>query len=112
MAIDDIDRIPNESSEYCYSSRIMYVGKELWNSDWLDLFDSRRERRKSITYYNVIGTVPGLGCTGMVSLRWPWTSKIRTTRRGGLSAIRGTGSIIGSNAPKEYFNGVKFAVVQ
>ncbi|MGH7840279.1 MAG: DUF1329 domain-containing protein [Candidatus Binataceae bacterium] len=61
MAIDDVHRIPSEASGYCYSSRIVYADRELWGAEWVDLFDSNKKLWKSISYYNTVGEVPGLG---------------------------------------------------
>jgi hypothetical protein len=109
MAVDDVHRIPSESAGYCYSSRIMYVEKELWNSDWVDLFDSNRKLWKSIAYYNDIGNVPGLGRTwdGVASMAMDFQNSHETIWCGFGNPWKRK-PYIDSNVPKEYFNGAKY----
>jgi hypothetical protein len=109
MAIDDVHRIPSESEGYCYSSRIMYVEKELWNSDWLDLFDSNHKLWKSIAWYNDIGNVPGLGWTwdGVASMAMDFQNSHETIWCGFGNPWKRK-PYIDSNSPKEYFNAVKY----
>lgn len=72
MVIDDVHRIQSEAPGYCYSSRVMYIDKEFWDAEWVDLFDSNHQLWKSISYFNDIGQVPGLGRTwdGVASMAW------------------------------------------
>lgn len=109
MTIDDVHRIPSESPGYCYSSRIMYVEKELWNGDWVDLYDSNRKLWKSISYYNDIGNVPGLGWTwdGVASAAMDFQNNHETVWCGFGNPWKRK-PYLDNNAPKEYFNGVKY----
>ena len=40
MVLNDVYCTPSEAAGYCYSSRIMYVDKELWHRMWMDLYDA------------------------------------------------------------------------
>jgi hypothetical protein len=109
MVIDDVHRIQSEAPGYCYSSRVMYVDKELWDGEWVDLFDSNHQLWKSISYFNDIGQVPGLGRTwdGVASMAWD----LQNTHMTVWSGFGNPGHhkpYLDFNAPKEYFNGVKY----
>jgi hypothetical protein len=60
MLINDVHRIPSEAPGYCYSSRIMYVDKELWHGMWVDLYDANHKLWKAISYYNDFHNHPPL----------------------------------------------------
>jgi hypothetical protein len=109
MAIADAFRIRSESAGYCYSSRILYADKEHWNADWVDLFDANRKLWKSIAYFNDIGEVPGLGRTwdGVSSMAWDLQNQHMTVWSGFGNPMK-IKPFLNSNAPKEYFNGVKY----
>jgi hypothetical protein len=109
MAIDDVHRIPSEAAGYCYSSRIIYADKEHWLGDWVDLFDSNRKLWKSISYYNRAGDVPGYGhmWNGISSSAIDFQNSHETIWCGYANPWRHQ-PYIDANAPKEYFNGVKY----
>jgi uncharacterized protein DUF1329 len=109
MAIIDVHRIPSETAGYCYSSRVMYVDKEFWDGDWVDLYDSNHKLWKSIAYFNDIGNVPGLGHTwdGVASMAWD-LQNVHMTVWSGFGNPGTHKPYIDFNAPKEYFNGVKY----
>ena len=109
MAIDDVHRIPSESAGYCYSSRVMYVDKEFWDGDWVDLYDSNHKLWKSIAYFNDIGDVPGLGHTwdGVASMAWD-LQNTHMTVWSGFGNPEKRKPYLDFNSPKEYFNGVKY----
>ena len=109
MAVVDIHRIPSESAGYCYSHRIAYAEKELWNSDWTDLFDSNNKLWKSISWYNDIGNVPKLGWTwdGVASAAVDFQNSHETIWCGFGNPWKRKPNL-DWNVPKEYFNGVKY----
>jgi hypothetical protein len=109
MAIADAHRIPSEAAGYCYSSRILYADKEFWNADWVDLYDANRKLWKSISYFNDIGNVPGLGHTwdGVSSMAWDLQNTHMTLWSGFANPMK-VKPYLDFNAPKEYFNGVKY----
>jgi hypothetical protein len=109
MVIADARRIPSEAAGYCYSSRILYADKEFWNADWVDLYDANRKLWKSISYFNDIGDVPGLGRTwdGVSSMAWDLQNTHMTLWSGFANPMK-VKPYLDFNAPKEYFNGVKY----
>jgi hypothetical protein len=109
MAIDDVHRIPSEAAGYCYSSRIIYADKENWLGDWVDLFDSNKKLWKSISYYNNAGDVPGYGhmWEGVSSSAMDFQNSHQTIWCGFGNPWKRKPYLDG-NAPKEYFNGVKY----
>jgi hypothetical protein len=109
MAVIDARRIPSEAAGYCYSSRIIYADKEFWNGDWVDLYDANRKLWKSIAYFNDIGDVPGLGHTwdGVSSMAWDLQNTHMTLWSGFANPMK-VKPYLDFNAPKEYFNGVKY----
>jgi hypothetical protein len=109
MAIDDVFRIPSQAAGYCYSHRIIYADREFWNGDWVDLFDSNNKLWKSISYFNDIGEVPGIGRTwdGVSSMAWDLQNTHMTVWSGFGNPWKRK-PYLDFNAPKEYFNGVKY----
>jgi hypothetical protein len=109
MAVIDAHRIPSESAGYCYSSRILYADKEFWNADWVDLYDANRKLWKSISYFNDIGDVPGIGHTwdGVSSMAWDLQNTHMTLWSGFANPMK-IKPYLNFNAPKEYFNGTKY----
>jgi len=109
MAVDDVHRIPSEAAGYCYSNRIIYADKEFWDGDWVDLFDSNHKLWKSIAYFNDIGDVPGVGHTwdGVASMAWDLQNTHATVWCGFGNPWKRK-PYLDSNAPKEYFDGVKY----
>jgi len=109
MAIADAYRIKSEAAGYCYSSRILYADKEFWNADWVDLYDANRKLWKSISYFNDIGDVPGLGHTwdGVSSMAWDLQNTHMTLWSGFANPMK-IKPYLNFNAPKEFFNGVKY----
>jgi uncharacterized protein DUF1329 len=109
MAVIDAKRIPSESAGYCYSSRIIYADKEFWNGDWVDLYDANHKLWKSIAYFNDIGDVPGLGRTwdGVSSMAWDLQNTHMTLWSGFANPMK-VKPYLDFNAPKEFFNGVKY----
>jgi hypothetical protein len=109
MAVVDVHRIPSESAGYCYRHRVMYAEKELWNGDWVDLFDNNNKLWKSISYYNDIGNVPGLGWTwdGVASSAMDFQNAHQTVWSGFGNPWKRK-PMLDNNAPKEYFNRVKY----
>ena len=109
-AIADAHRIPSEAPGYCYSSRILYADKEFWSSNWDDLYDSNRKLWKSIAYLNEIGDVPGMGHQWKdisESMAWDLQSQHATIWSSYGNPTK-TGAYLDFNAPKEYFDGVKY----
>jgi len=109
MAVVDVHRIPSESAGYCYRHRVMYSEKELWNGDWADMYDSNNKLWKSIAYYNDIGNVPGLGWTwdGVSSMAMDFQNSHETVWSGFGNPWKRK-PYLDNNAPKEFFNGVKY----
>ncbi len=111
MILNDVHRIASEAPGYCYSHRVMYIDLATWDGDWVDLFDSNAKLWKSIAYLNDIGDVPGL-CNnvwdGVASMAWDLQNTHMTIWSGfGNEAKRKP--FLNNNAPKEWFNGVKYA---
>jgi hypothetical protein len=104
MAIEDIHRIPSEAAGYCYSSRIAYVDKEHWNSDWTDLFDSNRKLWKSISWYNDADNIPNIGHT------WYGVSTAAIDFQNSHETIFPTKGqpYLGINVPVQYRDGVRY----
>jgi hypothetical protein len=109
MAVIDAHRIPSEAAGYCYSSRIIYADKEFWNGDWVDLYDANHKLWKSIAYFNDIGDVPGLGHTwdGVSSMAWDLQNTHMTLWSGFANPMK-VKPYLDFNAPKEYFNGIRY----
>jgi len=110
MALADIHRIASEAAGYCYSSRVVYADKEHWNADWVDLYDSNHKLWKSIAYFNRVGNeVKGLGRSwdGVASMAWD-LQNTHATIWSGFGNPWKRGPYLDSNAPKEYFDGVKY----
>jgi Protein of unknown function (DUF1329) len=109
MAVADAHRIPSEAAGYCYSSRVLYADKEFWNADWVDLYDANHKLWKSISYFNDIGDVPGIGHTwdGVSSMAWDLQNTHMTLWSGFANPMK-VKPYLNFNAPKEYFNGVKY----
>jgi hypothetical protein len=109
MSIIDVHRIPSEAAGYCYSSRVMYVDKEFWDGDWVDLYDANHKLWKSIAYFNDIGNVKGLGHTwdGVASMAWD-LQNVHMTVWSGFGNPGRLKPYLDFNAPKEYFNGIKY----
>jgi hypothetical protein len=109
MVIADAHRIQSESAGYCYSSRILYADREFWNADWVDLYDANRKLWKSISYFNDIGDVRGLGHTwdGVSSMAWDLQNTHMTLWSGFANPMK-VKPYLDFNAPKEYFNGTKY----
>ncbi|MBV8056486.1 MAG: DUF1329 domain-containing protein, partial [Deltaproteobacteria bacterium] len=109
-AIDDVTRIPSEASGYCYSHRILYADREFWSANWVDLYDSNAKLWKFIDYLNMIGPRPGGGyvwtdisqstaCDLQNFHETVWSSFGNPNKRGAYLDLQ---------APKEYFDGVKY----
>ena len=109
MAVVDVHRIPSESSGYCYKHRVMYAEKELWNGDWVDLFDGNDKLWKSISYYNDIGNVPNLGWTwdGVASAAVDFQNSHETVWCGFGNPWKRKPHL-NANVPKEFLNRVKY----
>jgi hypothetical protein len=109
MVINDVHRIPSEAPGYCYSSRIMYVDKELWHGMWVDLYDANRKLWKVISYYNDFHDHPPLGRTidGVASVAYDLQNTHMTVWCGYANAGKSF-PYIDNEAPKEYMNGVKY----
>jgi hypothetical protein len=109
-SVIDVHRIPSEAAGYCYSSRVMYIDKEHWNGNWVDLYDSNKKLWKSIAYYNDAGEVAGgYGhmWDGVSSMAMDFQNSHETVWSGfGNPAKRKP--YLDTNAPKEYFDGVKY----
>jgi Protein of unknown function (DUF1329) len=109
MVINDVHRIPSEAAGYCYSSRIMYVDKELWHGMWVDLYDANRKLWKAISYYNDFHNHPPIGRTidGVASVAYDLQNYHMTVWCGYANAGR-LMPYIDFEAPPEYMNGVKY----
>ncbi|MGH7933716.1 MAG: DUF1329 domain-containing protein [Candidatus Binataceae bacterium] len=109
MVVDDVTRIPSEAAGYCYAHRVMYVDKEFWDGDWVDLYDSNSKLWKSISYFNDIGDVKGLGRTwdGVASMAWDLQNTHETVWSGFGNPWKRK-PYLDFNSPKEYFDGVKY----
>ena len=109
MVINDVYRIPSEAAGYCYSSRIMYVNKEVWHGMWVNLYDANRKLWKVISYYNDFHNHPPLGRTidGVASTAYD----LQNTHMTVWCGYANEGHLmpyIDNEAPKEYMNGVKY----
>jgi hypothetical protein len=74
------------------------------------LFDSNRKLWKSIAYFNSVGNeVPGLGRTwdGVASMAWDLQNTHATVWSGFGNPWKRK-PYLDHNAPKEYFDGVKY----
>lgn len=109
MVVDDVHRIPSENAGYCYSSRIMYIDKEFWDGMWVDLYDANRKLWKSISYLDDFGDIPGLGHSldGVASVAWDLQNTHMTVWCGYGNPWKNK-PYINSQAPKEFYNGVKY----
>jgi len=109
MVINDVHRIPSEAAGYCYSSRIMYVDKELWHGMWVDLYDANRKLWKAISYYNDFGEHVLVGRTldGVASVAYDLQNTHMTVWCGYANPWKRK-PFIDTESPKEYMNGVKY----
>ncbi len=109
MAIDDVTRIPSEAAGYCYSHRILYADKELWDANWVDLYDSNNKLWKSIAYLNQIGPNANgqYRWKDITSMAWDLQNTHATIYCPYCDPQK-TGAYLDLNAPKEYLNGVKY----
>jgi hypothetical protein len=87
-----------------------HVRRELWNSDWLDPFDSNHKLRKSISYYNDIDNVPKLGWTwdGVASAAVDFQNSHETVGCGFGNPWKRE-PYIDTDSPKEYFTMLSMA---
>ena len=109
-AIDDVTRIPSEASGYCYSHRILYADHEFWSANWVDLYDSNSKLWKAIAYLNQIAKVPGGGYQWR-DIAESMAMDLQNTHETVWSSYgnpQKQGVLIDFNAPKEYFDGVKY----
>jgi hypothetical protein len=108
-SVIDVHRIPSEAAGYCYSSRIMYIDKELWGGGWVDLYDSARKLWKVINYYGYFADIPNLGHSGrgVSSTAYDLQNTHMTVWCGFANPSRRQ-PYINSQAPKEFFNGIKY----
>lgn len=109
MAIDDVTRIPSEAPGYCYAHRVMYVDKELWDSEWNDMYDANGKLWKFMAFLNEIGQVPG------GDYRWKEVSALFWDLQNTHMTIycphcnpTHSGAYIDLQAPKEYLDGTKY----
>jgi hypothetical protein len=108
-SVIDVHRIPSEAAGYCYSSRVMYIDKELWGGGWVDLYDSNRKLWKAIYYYGFFTDIPGLGHSGngVASVAYDLQNTHMTVWCGYANPAKRK-PYIDSQVPKEYYNGVKY----
>lgn len=110
-AIDDVTRIPSEAAGYCYAHRILYADRELWSSNWVDLYDSNNKLWKSIAYLNQIA--PDLQTHGYQwrdiaeSTAWDLQNKHATIWSSYGNPSR-SGAYFDAKAPAEYLNGIRY----
>lgn len=109
MVIDDVTRIPSQAAGYCYSHRVAYADPTFWDGDWVDLFDSNNKLWKSISYFNQIGEVPGLGRTweGVSSMAWDLQNTHETVWSG-FGNPNKMKPFLDHNAPKQYLDGQRY----
>jgi hypothetical protein len=109
LAVDDITRIPSEASGYCYSHRVLYVDRELWDSEWNDMYDSNGKLWKFMAFFNEIGRVPqgGSRWKEITALFWDLQNTHTTIYCPHCNPNK-TGAYLDLQAPKEYLNGVKY----
>jgi hypothetical protein len=108
-SVIDVHKIPSEAAGYCYSSRIMYVDKELWGASWVDLYDANRKLWKAIYYYGYFADIPKLGHSGhgVSSVAYDLQNTHMTVWCGFANPWKRQ-PYINFQAPKEFFNGVKY----
>jgi hypothetical protein len=108
-AIDDVTRIPSEQSGYCYSHRILYADREFWSANWVDLYDSNKKLWKSIAYLNQVGDVDGKQQWADIAESMAWDMQNQhATIWSSYGNPKHAGVYIDFQAPKEYFDGVKY----
>jgi hypothetical protein len=109
MSIIDAHRIPSEASGYCYSSRIMYIDKEYWGATYVDLYDANRKLWKMIDYFVDYDNIPNLGTSlnGVSSVAYDLQNTHMTVWCGYANPWKKK-PYINSQAPKEFYNGVKY----
>jgi hypothetical protein len=109
MSIIDAHRIPSESSGYCYSSRVMYIDKEYWGATYVDLYDANHKLWKMIDYFADYGDIPDLGVSlnGVSSVAYDLQNTHMTVWCGYGNPWKKK-PYINSQAPKEFYNGVKY----
>jgi len=109
MSIIDVHRIPSEAAGYCYASRVMYIDKEYWGATYLDLYDANRKLWKMIDYFVDYGDIPNLGTSlnGVSSVAYDLQNTHMTVWCGYANPWKKK-PYINSQAPKEFYNGVKY----
>ncbi len=109
LTIDDVTRIPSEAAGYCYSHRVMYVDKELWDSEWNDMYDSNGKLWKFMAFFNEIGQVPqgGYRWKEVTASFWDLQNTHMTIYCPHCNPSH-SGAYLDLQAPKEYLDGVKY----
>jgi hypothetical protein len=109
MSIIDVRRIPSEAAGYCYSHRVMYIDKEYWGAAYVDNYDANQKLWKMIYYFASYGDVPQLGTSlnGVASVAYDFQNTHMTVWCGFANPAKRL-PYIDSEAPKEYYNGVKY----
>jgi hypothetical protein len=109
MSIIDAHRIPSEASGYCYSSRVMYIDKENWGATYVDNYDANRKLWKMIDYFVDYDNIPNLGTSinGVSSVAYDLQNTHMTVWCGYANPWKKK-PYINSQAPKEFYNGVKY----
>ncbi len=108
--IDDIRRIPEERSGYCYGSRVMYIDKEFFYSLWTDLYDSNMKLWKAQFWAPRVRPVPGDGrvITNSVGCASYDLQNTHATYWSSAGNPRGADPLFNSDAPQEYHDGIKY----
>jgi hypothetical protein len=108
--VDDIRRIPQERSGYCYGSRVMYVDKEFFYSLWNDLYDSNMKLWKAQFWGPKVRPVPGLGrvITNAVGAASYDLQNLHATYYSSAGNPLSHEPFFNSDAPAEYHDGIKY----
>lgn len=108
--VTDIRRIPQEAAGYCYGSRMLYIDKETYYTDWSDLYDSNLKLWKAQFWGARIRPVPGVGrviTNSVGAVTWD-LQNAHASYWSSAGNPSGTDPIFNTDVPKEYQDGVKY----
>lgn len=108
--VNDVRRVAQESSGYCYGSRIMYIDKEVFYSIWNDLYDSNMTLWKAQFWAPRIRPVPGVGrvITNSVGAASYDLQNAHATYWSSAGNPKGADPLFDSDVPAEYHDGIKY----
>ena len=108
--VNDVRRIPQQRSGYCYGSRIMHIDKEFYYSLWNDLYDANMKLWKTQFWGPKILPVPSHGriITNAVGAASYDLQNLHATYYTSAGNPAGREPLFNSDAPAEFRDGVKY----